>query len=447
MKIFIKRSIACALMGIVIVFSFIQCFPEKDKEESRVSIINTAHLDSLYAEMKVSEDIVGIVHIYSEYPDYGMVGDDDEGIACVDDASRAAIFYLRHFQKTNSQEHLRKGKMLIKFLLAMQAPNGYYYNFIWPDGTIHKDGKTSLPEPNFWAWRVLWAFGEALSILDAEDDLVDEIRQQREMLVRNILNENSFRSTKTDTAMGVNFATWLPKTSGTDQASIILMGLSMMLQQQQEVESVKNDSLISLMEHFADGIMLMQIEQPDSLHDGAFLSWENLWHAYANIQSYALLMTGDVLKDPHMISHAMYEIDHFYPGFLEAGGLEHFFVRVKDGKITRYDTKAYAQIAYGRRPMIWAALKAYDYTKDEKYYSMAKELVTWFSGKNAANAPMYDPSTGRGYDGITGPNMYNKNAGAESTIEALLSLQAFESYMEMKDGKADDIPWEIILTR
>ena len=78
--------------------------------------------------------------------------------------------------------------------------------------------------------------------------------------------------------------------------------------------------------------------------------------------------------------------------------------------------------------MIWAALKAYEITKDEKYYSLAKELGEWFSGKNPANIPMYDPETGRGYDGISGPGEYNKNAGAESTIEALLALQELKKF-------------------
>ena len=36
---------------------------------------------------------------------------------------------------------------------------------------------------------------------------------------------------------------------------------------------------------------------------------------------------------------------------------------------------------------------------------------------------MYDPATGRCYDGINSPVDINRNSGAESTIEALLALQ------------------------
>lgn len=407
----------------------IQCKSASEaKSDRKSSRINTSHLDALYKEISVNGDTFGFVHIYSEYPDYNMVDDADEGIACVDDASRAAIFYLRHYTSTQSEEHLHKARMLLKFLAYMQAANGYYYNFIWADGRVNLDGSTSKPEPNFWSWRVLWAYGEAMKILSDKDPLRVTIKKQRDRLINNIIRHPEFRSSKVDTTMGVAFATWLPKVSGTDQASIILIGLSDWLQQESESSTVSRDSVISLMNHFADGITLMQIEQPDSLHDGAFLSWENLWHAYANIQAYGLLTTGEVLDDPHMIAHALYEVDHFYPSVLKAGGLDHFFVRVDSGTLVRYDTKAFSQIAYGRRPMIWAAVKAYEITKDDKYLILAKDLTSWFLGKNIANTVMYDPATGRGFDGITNTTEINKNAGAESTIESLLSLQIMEPF-------------------
>src|SRR6187397_904597 len=187
------RSIFIVLMA----FAFTQCKEKAASPVASKSSVNTSHLDALYEEIKMGEDTVGIIHIYAEAPDYKWKGDDNEGIACVDDASRAAIFYLRQFKSTSDPEHLRKARMLLKFLLAMQAPNGYYYNFIWPDGTIHKDGPTTKAEPNWWAWRAFWAFGEALAVLDVNDQLEKPIRQQREVLANNILNENSFTSTET----------------------------------------------------------------------------------------------------------------------------------------------------------------------------------------------------------------------------------------------------------
>jgi hypothetical protein len=59
----------------------------------------------------------------------------------------AAIFYLLQYRVTGSNEYLHKAKRLLNFLLHMAAPNGYYYNFIWPDGSINKVGNTSPLKP------------------------------------------------------------------------------------------------------------------------------------------------------------------------------------------------------------------------------------------------------------------------------------------------------------
>ena len=102
------------------------------------SIVNSSHLDDLYEEINVSGKTLGIVHIYSEYPNYNWVGDDDEGIACVDDAARAAIFYIKNFQNQDDSESLKKAEELLEFLLYMQSDNGLFYNFIFEDYSIKK---------------------------------------------------------------------------------------------------------------------------------------------------------------------------------------------------------------------------------------------------------------------------------------------------------------------
>lgn len=424
----VNKLLSLIVIATLACLSLWQCTTMTKEEPVSAIQINSDHLDALYAEKKVGDDTVGIIHIYAEYPDYHLVGDEDEGIACVDDASRAAIFYLRQHRLTSDPEHLRKGRMLVEFLLAMQSPNGFYYNFIWPDGRIHTDGITSKPEPNFWSWRVLWAFGEAIDLLAADDPLVNRIKEQRELLVEKILAEPSFNTAQTDTSMGWTFPTWLPKGSGTDQAAIVLIGLSHMIIQSTGDQGTRVDSVTSFMRHFADGIMMMQVDAPGNKQDGAFLSWENLWHAYANIQSYALLLTGQTLKDTTMINHALKEVNTFYPSLLSNGRLDHFWIKVHNGKTESYDKAALPQIAYGVRPMVWASLKAYEHTKENKYLLQARDLASWFTGNNPALTPMYDPISGRGYDGISAPDQINRNAGAESTIEALLSLQALEKF-------------------
>ena len=111
------------VLAMFVCLGLCQCANKPVEQVTVKSQINTAHLDALYDQLKVGNDTVGFIHIYAEYPDYHLVGDADEGIACVDDASRASIFYLRQHAATGDPEQLRKGQMLIRFLLAMQAPN------------------------------------------------------------------------------------------------------------------------------------------------------------------------------------------------------------------------------------------------------------------------------------------------------------------------------------
>ncbi|NOY79333.1 MAG: hypothetical protein GXO76_15885, partial [Calditrichaeota bacterium] len=52
---------------------------------------------------------------------------------------------------------------------------------------------------------------------------------------------------------------------------------------------------------------------------------------------------------------------------------------------------------------------------------------SWLLGNNPAGAVMYDSKTGRCFDGIVAKETINRNSGAESTIEALLTLQALQN--------------------
>ena len=103
-----------------------------------------------------------------------------------------------------------------------------------------------------------------------------------------------------------------------------------------------------------------------------------------------------------------------------------FSVKKTGGRFEIIEQKQFPQIAYGFRPMIWACIEAFIVTDEEKYFQRAVELAEWFSGENITNQQMYGPATGRCYDGIISETEVNRNSGAESTIEALLSLQAFD---------------------
>jgi hypothetical protein len=61
-------------------------------------------------------------------------------------------------------------------------------------------------------------------------------------------------------------------------------------------------------------------------------------------------------------------------------------------------------------------------TGDSGWEDWARLAVAWFHGNNDVLAPMSDPLTGGGYDGLT-PTGANLNQGAESTLALIATLQ------------------------
>ncbi len=151
-----KKPVLLFFFSLALIF-IVNCELQLQEKYNTGSIINTAHLDSLYEEINVDNKKIGIIHIYSEYPDYKWVGDTDEGIACIDDAARAAVFYLDHYKFYGNESSLIKAKKLLEFIMHMQADNGFFYNFIFDDYSINRDHKNSINEPSWWSWRAMWA--------------------------------------------------------------------------------------------------------------------------------------------------------------------------------------------------------------------------------------------------------------------------------------------------
>ena len=76
--------------------------------------------------------------------------------------------------------------------------------------------------------------------------------------------------------------------------------------------------------------------------------------------------------------------------------------------------------------MVQASLKAYMITKDRKYIESSVSIASWMFGRNVTGKSIYSVQTGVCFDGIDGVDRINLNSGAESTIEALLTLLSIE---------------------
>ena len=219
----------------------------------------------------------------------------------------------------------------------------------------------------------------------------------------------------------IEVPTWLPQKYAADQSALLILGLL------KNHERNSDGDIETLIHALAKGIMLMQKGDANAYPYGAFMSWQNLWHAWGNNQAYALMLAGQKFNNQDYIDSALKEIDNFYPYLLEHGFSEAFWIqKADDTSFTEVKRNAYPQITYGLRPMIWATSEAYAHTRNEKYLTLAKDLELWLHGDNDAQGIMYDPATGICYDGIKSKDEISKNSGAESTIESLMVL------MEMK---------------
>ena len=379
-------------------------------------IVNPAHLNHLYEEINAGGRDMAIIHIYSDYPDYKWVGDDDEGIACVDDAARALIFYLQYYKINGDEQYLVKVKKLTEFLLYMQADNGFFYNFIWPDYTKNKTYRTSVADANWWTWRALWALTDAYDVFTVKDAAyAAQIKQTMEKTIdaiKKIIPE------KKEVKKLNNYIRpdWLPLGSAADQASIIIMALS-------NYCTINDDPVIrKYMCDLCDGLLLMQEGGGFVFPYGAILSWENSWHAWGSSQSYALLKAYEITKDVKYLGAAIDEINGFYNYLLRENFTSEFSLKKVDSRNMITDEKRFPQIAYGIRPMIYAMITAAEIKSDTSYAVQAAKAAGWFFGNNPAKKAMYDTKTGVCFDGILSTTELNKNSGAESTIEALLSL-------------------------
>jgi len=75
--------------------------------------------------------------------------------------------------------------------------------------------------------------------------------------------------------------------------------------------------------------------------------------------------------------------------------------------------------------------RLHEATGKARYARKTYRWASWLFGNNRAKAVVYDPISGRGYDGIRPLKQgrrtrfsVNANAGAESTVESVLALQS-----------------------
>jgi hypothetical protein len=382
-----------------------------------VPLINLHHLDYLGEEVEIDGIPMLITHVYSEYPDYQWVQASGEGIACVDDVARSVLVYLKHYQLTGDQKRLDKAKKALNFVMYMLQEDGESYNFIYDDHTINTSGRTSQKAFSFWAVRGLRAlcYGHRL-FCTVDQDYADTLRKHIE-LTFTPLNRFLKRYGEYYSVAGIRIPAWLVSEGGDATSEVVLALLDYWtVNPTPRVEEMIRKFARALAEYQEGGLARFPY--------GAHLSWRNYWHAWGNAQTQALARAGRVFDEPRWTASAKAEADNFYVYLI----CEDFLSSCELSAHQEPTTERFPQISYGIRPMVSGLMELCETTGVDKYAKLAGLTASWLRGNNPVGQAMYSSETGRGYDGINSPTEINRNSGAESTIEALLTLFAIANH-------------------
>ena len=389
------------------------CSDESDIYTDSEFNINLAHLDYLSETISLDSSDVLIVYIYADAPNYERISAEGEGITAVDDVARAALVYLKYYEQFGGEENLEKAKKALKFVLHMQAGDGQFYNFIFDDHTINKEGRTSKKSFDYWAIRAIRAMSYGYKVFQSSDqEFADRLKNSVELTFPHIEKWMESQGQYILT-FPVNIPLWLINNAG-DQSSELVLGLI-------DFYLVTGDiSTEGYIRKLTDGLVKFQMSKGD--YSGAHLSWQNLWHAWGAHQVQAISKAYPVFGEEKWLT-SLTEGAVFLSKVVSENNLNELtFIGTDSVTVNKYP-----QIAYGIHAVTSGLMEAYLITNNEEFKVSMMEGLEWLNGSNSAGVVMYDPTTGRTFDGIDMDGV-NRNSGAESTIEALLL------FLEMREN-------------
>jgi multiple sugar transport system substrate-binding protein len=374
--------------------------------EIRLDYLRTLGLDAV-----VNGKPVRVVALYAEAPDYRPTGsparDGYEGITSLDDVARAAVVYLRAYESTGETRARDDAVSLLAFVVAMEQGDGEFVNFIDTAGRLNRNAVSSRKSMSYWAARSIWAMGESVRVLAPRDSAV--LTAIRPVLDRAITR--MAREIDAGRLIGGS-------ATATAEALLGLLALQ---------RAEPSPRVATLAERTARLLVPLSAGSMETRPWGARVDRPGEpWHAWGSRSTAALAEAAVVLGRPELITAARREADALWGRFLLAGQVASTVgSRAINADSSDRAKEWFPQIAYGVGPVVEGYLALADATGERRYAVFAGLIASWFLGANPAGVEMYDEKTGRTFDGIDGPSpvRVNRNAGAESTIEALLTLQ------------------------
>ncbi|MET0741001.1 MAG: hypothetical protein ABWZ26_05550 [Candidatus Nanopelagicales bacterium] len=446
------RVVSAALLALAtLVFPALRAMPAT---AAVTTLTNLSHLDFLTDRVAPPEQAGHTTYRLAEEPEIGVLwtyadrnadgtyrriggGQYDaasntygQGAFNADDISRAAVVYLRHAAATGSTTSLDQAYQLLRGLTYLQTatgPNaGNVVLWMQPDGTLNPSAEpVELPDPSdsdasYWLARTLWALGEGYALFrDVDPAFGSFVKERLDLAVaaveRQVLDEYGERQV----VDGQDVPAWLI-TDGADASAEAVLGLAAY------VQAGATDAARTALAQLAEGIAEMSRgDDARAWPYGAILPWaqsESLWHAWGSQMPAALAAASNALGDRSLLRPAQTDTSTFTPYLLADSGPDNGWLPSPDERV---------QIAYGADSRLQSLLAVADVSGTPGPAELAVIQAAWYFGANRADEAMYDPSTGRTFDGLETDGRINRNSGAESTIHGLLSMLALDARPEL----------------
>jgi hypothetical protein len=289
-----------------------------------------------------------------------------EGVACVDDAARAAVLYCALWRERRAGWARAAAEELLAFVGYMQDGDGRFCNFVldW-DGTRNRTGAVSRPGGAPWTARALHALACGYAALGRRD-CAERFDAGLRWLERPGLPLDL-------RAVGV---------------------LALLEHWAASREAAMADQALAWAERVADervGEVLPDVPGDPRVH---------LW---GHLQEAALARAGASLGRPDLVEAARASAERV----LAPAALRGFDAP----RTLPFDVSA----AVAGLAAVAAA------TARPRYARLADLARRWFLGRNAAGRPVYDAARGLVHDGID-QGRVNPNAGAEANVEGANAL-------------------------
>jgi hypothetical protein len=316
---------------------------------------------------------------------------------CVDDAARALVVICREPRPDATLRRL--ARVYLQFVLDALTPDGACRNRMDAAGSWR-----DLPALGDWWGRALWGLGFAAVHADSAGMRARALSGFRIAAQR----RSPFGRAMTFAALG---AGELLRTRPDERAARDLL----------------RDALDGVLTDAVSTGTVATVREPDADPDWP---WPEPRLRYGNAAvPEALLLGGEALGDATAFAAGLtlleflLRVETSRPA--EASAAEHFSVTPVGGR-------GPAEVGDGipgfdQQPIEVAALAdacatAYRLTGDERWRAGVALAWRWFLGENDSATPMFNPTTGGGFDGLNA-NGRNLNQGAESTLAMLSTAQ------------------------